>query len=116
LPSSRSWAQAGSSSALIPLFASRSTRLGELAARYAMPRKSLRTARSPQPAGLASYGSDALDSYRLTGVYVARILKGEKPADLPVQQGTNSNCSSTQNPPRRSGSPFRCPCQAAPTR
>jgi len=38
--------------------------------------------------GLASYGGDTIDSYRLTGVYVARVLKGEKTADLPVQQGT----------------------------
>jgi putative tryptophan/tyrosine transport system substrate-binding protein len=38
--------------------------------------------------GLASYGGNTLDSYRLTSVYVGRILKGEKPANLPVQQGT----------------------------
>jgi ABC-type uncharacterized transport system substrate-binding protein len=70
-----------------PLFASRSARLGELAARHGMP--AVFENRSFAAAGgLASYGSDAIDSYRLTGVYVARVLKGEKPADLPVQQGT----------------------------
>ncbi len=70
-----------------PLFSSTAARLGELAALYAMP-AIFENRTFAAAGGLASYGGNPLDAYRLTGAYVARILKGEKPAELPVQQGT----------------------------
>jgi putative tryptophan/tyrosine transport system substrate-binding protein len=60
-----------------------------LAAHYRLP--AMYTLRPfVQAGGLMGYTADLGDSYRVVGVYTGRILKGEKPADLPVQQGTGT--------------------------
>jgi putative tryptophan/tyrosine transport system substrate-binding protein len=69
------------------LFTSHSDLLGALAARHTVP--AIYKGREFAAAGgLMSYGSDVADSYRLAGTYAGRILKGDKPGDLPVQQAT----------------------------
>jgi len=68
-------------------FVARSEQLAALAARHAVPAV-FETREFIAAGGLMSYGGSLTDSYRLTGVYTGRILKGEKPGELPVQQGT----------------------------
>ena len=70
-----------------PLFNSRSEQLAELTIRHRVP--AIYQFRDFVSAGgLTAYGSTVLDTYRPLGVYTGRILKGEKPAELPVQQAT----------------------------
>src|SRR5262245_11160872 len=70
-----------------PFFTSQREQLGALALRYAVPAV-FAYREFASAGGLLSYAADITDAYRLAGNYTGRILKGDKPADLPIQQAT----------------------------
>jgi putative ABC transport system substrate-binding protein len=70
-----------------PYFNSRRVQLANLTSRHAIP--AIYSGRPyAEAGGLMSYGTDSVDWYREAGIFVSRILKGAKPADLPVVQST----------------------------
>ena len=68
-------------------FQARTEPLGQLAARHAVPAIS-QGREFVAAGGVVSYAGNQADAYRLAGTYIGRVLKGEKPADLPVVQST----------------------------
>ena len=70
-----------------PFFFTRAAQLVVLATRHAIPTLYHRR-EFVVIGGLISYGTNTLDTYRLLGVYTGRVLKGEKPSDLPIQLPT----------------------------
>jgi ABC-type uncharacterized transport system substrate-binding protein len=104
--------QAGAGGLLIgagPYFLSQRRHLVALAGRHAVP--TMYNARQyAEVGGLISYGPSLTDAYRRAGVYVGRILKGEKAGDLPVELASKFELVINLGTARRSASPFRRRC------
>jgi putative tryptophan/tyrosine transport system substrate-binding protein len=97
------------------VFATQAHQLITLATRHAMPTLYWRR-EFAEAGGLMSYGSNLADAMHVVGLYAGRILKGERAGDLPIQQPTKFELSSTSKPPKRLASRFPSPSSPAPTR
>ena len=75
----------GPASASDPFYTARATQFAVLTARYAVP-AIYSNREMVASGGLISYGNSVSDAHRRAGVYIGRILKGTKPAELPVEQ------------------------------
>ena len=90
MPPSRTWSRCGAGGLVIGsswVFRRPPGRLAALAVHHAVP-AIFENREFAVAGGLMSYGGNIAEGYRLAGVYVGRILKGEKAGELPVQQGT----------------------------
>ena len=97
------------------LFINEGTRIVELAASYRVP-AIYRLGYQAAAGGLMAYGPNIPDMYRRAASYVDRILKGAKPADLPVEQPTKIELVLNLKTAKALGITFPLRCSAAPTR
>ena len=98
-----------------PFFSSRREQLVAQAAHHAVP-TIFQWREFAAAGGLMSYGTNLADAYCLAGIYTARILKGDKPADLPVQQSSKYELVINLKTAKALGLDFPQPCSRAPTR
>ena len=98
-----------------PFFTARSEQLAALALRHAVP-TIYQYREFVAAGGLMSYGASHYGLFRLIGVYTGRILKGEKPADLPVQQATKVELIINMKTAKALGLTVPLRCLPAPTR